>query len=68
MLTYLQGNTRPEISMVTHQLAQFCQDPRLSHEQVTTRLGRYLAHTKDRGIVYEPLKKQNLNWLFFFIA
>ncbi len=40
--------------MATHQLAQFCQDPRLSHEQATTRLGRYLAHTKDRGIVYEP--------------
>jgi hypothetical protein len=54
ILTYLQGNTRPDISMTTHQLAQFCQDPRLSHEQATTRLGRYLAHTKDRGIVYEP--------------
>jgi hypothetical protein len=37
-------------------LAPFCQDPRLSHEQATTRLGRYLAHTKDRGIVYEPDK------------
>ncbi len=54
MLTNLQGNTRPEISMATHQLAQFCQDPRLNHEQATTHLGRYLAHTKDRGIVYEP--------------
>jgi hypothetical protein len=53
MLTYLQGNTCPEISMAAHQLAQFCQDPRLSHEQATTYLGRYLAHTKDRGIVYE---------------
>jgi hypothetical protein len=56
MLTYLQGYTRPEISMATHQLAQFCQDPKLIHEQATTRLGRYLAHTKDRGIVYEPDK------------
>jgi hypothetical protein len=46
MLTYLQGNIRPDISMATHQLAQFCQDPRLSHEQATIRLGRYLAHTK----------------------
>ncbi len=54
MSTYLQGNTRPEISMATHQLASFCQDPRLTHEQAATRLGRYLAHTKDRGIVYEP--------------
>jgi hypothetical protein len=45
MLTYLQGNTRPEISMATHQSAQFCQDPRLSHEQATKHLGRYLALT-----------------------
>jgi hypothetical protein len=56
MLTYLQGNTHPEISMATHPLAQFCQDPRLSHEQATTRLGRYLAHTIYRVIVYEPDK------------
>jgi hypothetical protein len=60
MLTYLQGNTCPEISMATHQLAQFCQDPRLSHEQATTRLGRYLAHTKERGIVYEPDKSMGI--------
>jgi hypothetical protein len=46
MLTHLQGNTHPEISMATHQLAQLCQDPRLSHEQATTRLGRYLLHTQ----------------------
>ncbi len=56
MLTYLQGNTPPEISMATHQLDQLCQDPRLSHEQATTHLGRYLAHTKDKGIIYEPDK------------
>jgi hypothetical protein len=60
MLTYLQGNTRPEISMATNQLAQFCQDPKLSHEQATTCLGRYLAHTKDRGIVYEPDKSMGI--------
>jgi hypothetical protein len=63
MLTYLQGNTCPDIiSMATHQLAQFCQDPRLSHEQATTRLGRYLAHTKDRGIVYEPDKSMGIEY------
>jgi hypothetical protein len=60
MLTYLQGNTRPEILMATHQLARFCQDSRLSHEQATTHLGRYLAHTKDRGIVYEPDKSMGI--------
>ncbi len=60
MFTYLQGNTRPEISMATHHLAQFCQDPRLSYEQATTRLGRYLAHTKDKGIIYEPDKSMGI--------
>ncbi len=42
--------------MATYKLARFCQDPRLSHDQATTHLGRSLAHTKDRGIVYEPDK------------
>ncbi len=60
MLTYLQGITRPEISMATHQLAQFCQDLRLSHEQATTCLGRYLAGTKERGIVYELDKSMGI--------
>jgi hypothetical protein len=46
--------------MATHQLDQFCQDPRLSHEQAATRLGRYLAHTKDRGIVYESDKSMGI--------
>jgi hypothetical protein len=60
MITYLQGNTHPEISMATHQLARFYQDPRLSHEQATTHFDRYLAHTKDRGIVYEPDKSMGI--------
>jgi hypothetical protein len=60
MLTYLQGNTGPEISMATHQLAGFCQNPKLIHEQATTGLGRYLAHTKDRGIVYNPYKSMGI--------
>ncbi len=36
-------------------MARFCQDPRLSHEQATI-----LAHTKDRGIVYEPDKSMGI--------
>jgi hypothetical protein len=60
MLIYLQVNTCPEISMATHHLAQFCQDPRFSHEQATTHLGRYFAHTKGRGIVHEPNKSMGI--------
>jgi hypothetical protein len=61
MLTFLQDNTHPEISMAAHKLARFCQDPQLSHEQATARLCRYLAHTKDRCIVYEPDKSWTKN-------
>jgi hypothetical protein len=60
-LTYLQGNTCPEISIATHLLACFCLDPKLSHEhQATTHLGRYLSHTKDRGIVHDLDKPMSL--------
>ena len=54
MLTYLQGNSRPEISMSVHQTARFCNDPKLSHEKAIKRLGRYLMHTRKEGIVYNP--------------
>ena len=54
MLSYLQANTRPEISMATHQTARFCNDPKLSHEQAIMRIGRYLLGTRTRGTVYSP--------------
>ena len=53
MLTYLQGNSRPEISMAVHQTARFCNNLMLCHKQAIMRLGRYLLHTRDRGIIYE---------------
>eukprot|EP00956_Cyclotella_meneghiniana_P016831 scaffold26923_cov50-Cyclotella_meneghiniana.AAC.1 len=60
MLSYLQGNTCPDISMATHQTARFCIDPRLSHEQAIMRIGRYLLGTADRSIIYEPDPKKGL--------
>ncbi|EJK58187.1 hypothetical protein THAOC_21711, partial [Thalassiosira oceanica] len=54
MLTYLQGNTRPDISMPVHQTARFCEKPMRSHEKAITRICRYLLHSKDRGIVFKP--------------
>ena len=52
MMTYLQGNSRPEMPMAVHQTARFCKNPMLSHEKVIKRLGRYLSHTRKEGIVY----------------
>ena len=40
--------------MAVHQTARFCNDPKLCHEKAIMRLGRYLLHTSDRGIVYQP--------------
>ena len=41
MMTYLQGNSQPEIPMAVHQTARFCNNPMLSHEKAIKRLGRY---------------------------
>ena len=54
MLNYLQGSTRPDISMAVHQCARFSTDPRLSHERAVLKIGKYLLATKDRGIKFTP--------------
>ena len=54
MLGFLQGTTRPDISMPTHQCARFNSNPKLSHERAVKRIGKYLLDTKDKGIVYKP--------------
>ena len=60
MLSYLQGNTRPDISMAVHQTARFSNDPKLCHEQAITRIGRYLRHSRDRGVIFKPDKSKGL--------
>ena len=60
MLTYLQGNTRPDISVATHQCARFSMDPKRSHEVAVMRIGKYLRSSMDKGIIYKPDKKLGL--------
>ena len=60
MLSYLQGHTRPDISMAVHQTARFSNDPRLGHDKAIMRLGRYLLGTRTRGIFYNPNKSKGL--------
>ena len=60
MLTYLQGTTRPDISMAVHQCARFSMNPKLSHERTVKRIGRYLLGTANRGIMYSPEMKKGL--------
>ena len=63
MLTYLQGTTRPDISMAVHQCVRFSQNPKLSHERAVKRVGRYLLGTKDSGIIFNPNKNVGLECL-----
>ena len=52
MLRYLQGTTRLDITMATHQCAIFNNDPHLSYEQSVKRVGRYLLDTREKGMFY----------------
>ena len=54
MLGYLQGTTRPDIEMATHQCARFNNDPHLSQELSVKPIGRYLLDTTYKGIIYRP--------------
>ena len=54
MAGYLQGNTRPDISMAVHQCARFVNNPMRSHERAMYQIEKYLISTKEREIIYSP--------------
>ncbi len=60
MLTYLQGTSRPDISMSVHQCARFNNNPMLSHERTIKRIVRYLAGTKTHGVIIKPDKTKGI--------
>ena len=60
MLTYLQGTTRPDISMAVHQCARFSSNPKRSHERAIIKIIRYLKGTKDKGIFISPDKTKGI--------
>lgn len=53
-LNYLEKSTRPDISYAVHQCARFSADPRMEHAKAVKAIGRYLALTRDNGIVFTP--------------
>ena len=60
MLSYLQGLTRPDISMEVHQCARFSNYPRLIHERAVQKIGKYLSETDTSGKIYDPDKTQGI--------
>lgn len=53
-LNFLEKSTRPDIAYAVHQCARFCNDPKMSHENATKRIVKYLVGTKDDGIYIRP--------------
>ena len=57
-LNYLEKCTRMDISCATHQGARFVADPKVEHGKALKWLGRYLAGTRDKGIILNPDQNQ----------
>jgi hypothetical protein len=55
-LNYLEKSTRPDISYAVHQCARFSSDPKQEHGEAIKWLCRYLAGTKDKGLILRPDK------------
>jgi hypothetical protein len=53
-LNYLEKCSRPDIAYAVHQCARFSADPRVEHGKAVRHLGRYLAGTRDKGLIYRP--------------
>jgi len=53
-LNYLEKSTRPDIAFAVHQCARFSSCPKQSHAEAVKYICRYLAGTKDKGIVIRP--------------
>ena len=69
MLSYIQGYNQPNMSIVGHQCARFCNNPHLVHECSVRRISKYLAITftyidlldgncrlSTPGVAYNPYK------------
>ena len=55
-LNYLEKCTRIDATCVTHQCARFVGKPKDVHGKAVKWIGRYLAGTKDKGIIMAPDK------------
>ena len=52
-LNYLEKATRPDISFATHQCARYVADPKKNHARAVRWMGRYLLHTRKKGIKFK---------------
>ena len=53
-LLYLEKSTRPDLAYAVHQCARFAANPRQDHAKAVKWIGRYLLHTRDKGMILHP--------------
>ena len=53
-LNYLEKSSRPDIAYAVHQCARFSSDPKIEHAQAVEHLVKYLAGTKNKGVLMKP--------------
>ena len=53
-LNFLEKSTRPDIAYAVHQCARFTSNPRESHGKAVEYIAKYLASTRDEGIILDP--------------
>ena len=51
-MSYLQGMTRPDISMAVHKAMRFCIDLKLSHKRAIQRIGKDIIGIAEKWIVF----------------
>ena len=68
MLGCLQGTSRPDIAMATHQCARFCSSPNPSHERVVKRIVRYLLDSRDKRTIFALTYPKAWNALWMLIC
>ena len=51
---YLEKSTCPEIANAVHQCARYSADPKVTHTEAVIHIARYLAGTRDKGIIMIP--------------
>ena len=54
MLQYLHAHSRPDITYAVSQCARFTFSPKRSHEEALEKIGQYLKHTQDQGLILKP--------------
>jgi hypothetical protein len=60
-LNYLQGHSRPDITLAISRVARFVHSPKRSHELALIRLGHYLKGTAAKSIMLQPINLNPLN-------